>query len=282
LQRACGYALTGDVSEQCLFFFFGAGSNGKSTFLGTIKHVLGDYACQAVSELLMAKSSEAHPTERADLFGRRFIATIETDEGKRMAEALMKQLTGGDEVKARRMRQDFFAMIPTWKIFLAANHRPVIKGGDLAVWRRIKLVPFTVTITDAEKDKQLADKLKTEAPGIMAWCMRGCLAWQKDGLQEPAEVSRATAEYRAEQDLLQSFIDDCCNVQKTLRATAAKLLESYIAFTGDKLINRVKFGLQLQDKGFIAVRDNRGARCYSGLALRQVEPGGLDEFDESS
>jgi putative DNA primase/helicase len=167
LQRAVGYSLTGDVSEQVIWFLYGCGANGKSTFLGAILALLGDYAMQAVSDLLMAKNHEAHPTERADLFGKRFVCTIETEEGKRLAEALMKQMTGGDRMRARRMREDFWEFPPTHKIFLAANHKPTVRGTDHAVWRRIKLVPFTVRITDAEKDRQLPEKLKKEVlPGL--------------------------------------------------------------------------------------------------------------------
>jgi putative DNA primase/helicase len=138
LQRVVGYCLTGDVSEQCLWFLYGLGANGKSTFLSTTLGMLGDYGMQAVSELLMLKHHESHPTERADLFGMRFVVTIETEEGKRMAEALMKQMTGGDRVRARKMKKDFFEFAPTHKIVLAANHKPVVRGTDLAVWRRIK------------------------------------------------------------------------------------------------------------------------------------------------
>jgi P4 family phage/plasmid primase-like protien len=226
LQRTAGYSLAGDVSEQVLFFLHGAGQNGKSLYLGVVKDVWGDYGCQAVSELLMAKNTEAHPTERADLFGRRFVATIETDEGKRMAEALMKQLTGGDAVKARKMRQDFFEMRPTWKIFLAANHKLMIRGGDFAVWRRIKMIPFAVTITEAEKDPHLGEKLKPEWPGILAWAARGCLDWQREGLGEPDEVRKATEAYRAELDLVQGFIDECCFVNGNARAKASALHEA--------------------------------------------------------
>jgi putative DNA primase/helicase len=133
LQRAVGYCLTGDVSEQCLWLFHGGGANGKSTFLGAILAVLGEYAMQAVSELLIQKHNESHPTERADLLGRRFVCTIETEQGKRMAEALMKQLTGGDKVRARKLRQDFFEFDMTAKLVLAANHKPEIRGTDFAV-----------------------------------------------------------------------------------------------------------------------------------------------------
>jgi putative DNA primase/helicase len=267
LQRVVGYSLTGDVSEQCLFFFHGSGANGKSTFLKTSKDILGDYALQAVSELLMAKNTEAHPTERADLFGRRFVATIETDDGKRMAESLMKQLTGGDSVRARRMREDFWEFDPTWKIFMAANHKPVIRGGDFAVWRRIKLVPFTVTIPDREKDKNLLDKLKGEWPGILAWAVQGCLLWQREGLCEPEEVREATAAYQAEQDQVQAFLDECCFVHSTAKAAAGALYDAYVAWSGDRHMTPKAFGQRLQEKGFEPTRLHGGARAYAGIGL---------------
>ena len=158
LQRVAGYCLTDEVSEQCLWFLHGTGANGKSTLLQTLIDLMGDYGMQAVSEFLMVKTNESHPTERADLHGKRFVATIETEQGKRIAEALMKQMTGGDRLRARRMRQDFFEFAPTHKIFLAANHKPTVCGTDQAAWRRIKLIPFTVTIADDEKDKDLPSR----------------------------------------------------------------------------------------------------------------------------
>src|SRR5262249_53818113 len=195
-----GYCLTAGVQEQCVGFLYGIGANGKTTFLLAVREMLGDYACQAVSELLLERRHESHPTERADLFGKRFVATIETDEGKRIAEGLMKQLTGGDKVRARFMCRDFFEFTPSHKIFLAANHKPVVRGTDLATWRRIKLVPFTVTIPNKERDKTLLDKLRKEFPGILAWAVRGCQAWQASGLAEPKEITAATAGYRSEMD----------------------------------------------------------------------------------
>jgi putative DNA primase/helicase len=267
LRRVVGYALTADVSEQVLFFLFGAGSNGKSTFLGILREMLGDYACQAVSELLMVKNTEAHPTERADLFGRRFVATIETEEGKRMAEALMKQLTGGDNLKARRLYQDFFEMAPTWKIFLAANHKPTIRGTDLAVWRRIRLVPFTVTIRDEQKDKNLMAKLRAEWPGILAWAVRGCLEWQRLGLADPEEVTQATAEYQREQDILAEFIAECCIVAEYAAIKSSLLLSAYQQWSGDKNLTQQTFRKRLNHKGFYSKRGTGGYHYYQGIGL---------------
>jgi putative DNA primase/helicase len=272
LQRVIGYALTGDVSEQCLYFLYGGGSNGKSTFLGTIQAMLGDYAIQAVSELLMAKHNESHPTERADLFGRRFVATIETEEGKRVAESLMKQLTGGDKIKARWMHKDFFEFKPQHKIFLAANHKPVIRGRDHAIWRRIKLVPFTVTITDDEKDKALPDKLQGELPGILAWAVRGCLDWQQRGMGEPEEVTKATHEYEAEQDDLAGFMSACCFANREYRCRVSAFLELYHAWSGDKQMSQKEMSRRMRDKGYESARGHGGAYYYLGIDLKPVQP----------
>jgi putative DNA primase/helicase len=276
LQRVVGYGLTADVSEQCLWFFHGGGANGKSTFLLTILRMLGDYAMQAVSELLMAKKNESHPAERANLFGRRFVATIETDEGKRMAEALMKQLTGGDRIRARDLYEKFFEFDQTWKIFLAANHKPAVKGTDLAVWRRIKLVPWTVTIPDGEKDKALPDKLKAELPGILNWAVRGCLDWQRNGMQEPEEVREATAQYQREQDLIEKFLAECCVRQRWAKVKVSLLYETYGAWSGDKFTTQPEFNDRMRAKGFVSERETKGY-MWQGVGLyvpgmNQCEP----------
>ena len=264
LQRVVGYCLTGDVTEQMMWFLHGSGSNGKSTFLGVLLSMFGDYGMQSVSELLMAKDHEAHPAERAALFGKRLVATVETEEGKRMAESLMKQLTGGDRITARKMYRDFFEFTPTHKILLAANHRPTIRGTDRAVWRRIKLVPFTTTISEAEKDRALPDKLKAEAPGVLAWAVRGCLDWRREGMGEPEAVREATAEYQAEQDTLGEFLDACCLVHPDAAVKASELLSAYVAWSGDKFMNPKKFGQRMRDRGFESRRQGRGF-FYHGL-----------------
>jgi putative DNA primase/helicase len=271
LQRIVGYGLTGDVSEQILLFFYGVGGNGKSTFLVTLLKMLGDYAMQAVSDLLMAKKNESHPTERADLFGKRFVATIETEQGKAIAEALMKQLTGGDPIKARKLFKDFFQFDPTHKIILAANHKPVIRGIDHANWRRIKLVPWKATITETEKDKDLPSKLLKELPGILAWAVRGCLEWQRDGLKEPAVVTEATAEYRKEQDVFKGFIADCCEIDEKARVKASVLLEAYQQWTGDKVMGSKEFSQRLTDMNYKAKRESTGV-FYRGIGLAECEP----------
>jgi putative DNA primase/helicase len=267
LQKVVGYWLTGSVAEQALWFFHGGGANGKSTFLGVVLALLGDYAIQAVSDLLMEKRGDSHPTERADLFGRRFVATIETEDGRRMAEALMKQLSGGDRVRARRLYQNHFEFDPTFKIVLAANHKPAVRGTDLAVWRRIKLVPFAATVTDEKKDKHLPDKLRAELPGILNWALAGCLAWQRDGLGEPDEVRQATAQYQAEQDSLGEFLRECCTVLPEARCRASALFDAYAAWSGDRLITLKTFGTLMRAKGYESKRGGGGPYFWHGVGL---------------
>jgi putative DNA primase/helicase len=267
LQRLIGHCLTGDVSEQSLWFFYGKGANGKSTFLWTVLAMLGDYGMQAVSELLMLKHNESHPTERADLFGRRFAATIETEQGKRMAEALMKQITGGDRIRARKCFKDFFEFSPTHKIVLAANHKPVVQGTDHALWRRIKLVPFTVTISDEEKDKKLPEKLKAELPGVLAWAVRGCLDWQREGLAEPDEIRQATSKYQAEQDQLAAFLAEACVAGASYRVQSGALLEAFQNWSGNKTMSPAQFKEAMEEKGFTPQKGHAGRSFYHGIQL---------------
>ncbi|KKL83177.1 hypothetical protein LCGC14_1977380 [marine sediment metagenome] len=281
LQRSAGYSLTGDISEQVLFFFYGRGRNGKSTFLTTILTLLGDYGRQAAPGLLTMKRHDAHPTERADLMGARFVASIEVEQGRRLAEALVKELTGGDRQKARFMRGDFFEWEPTHKLYLAVNHRPVVTGTDLAIWRRIRLVPFSVRIPEEEQDRNLSAKLKGEASGILNWALEGCLAWQGDGLGAPLEVVEATASYRAEQDVLGAFIDDECTLAEDAKATAKSLYAAYREWSkahGEEPATQTAFGLQLGERGLRASR-GRSARWWRGIGLNAqpgLENGGLE------
>lgn len=273
LRRVIGYALTGSVAEQVMWVLFGEGANGKSTFLNAVMGVLGDlYAMQAVPELVMARQSEAHPTERADLFGRRLVACVETEQGRRLAESLVKQLTGGERVRARRMREDFWEFDPTHKLFLVTNHKPTIRGADKGIWRRMKLVPFTVTIPDAKKDPALPEKLKAEWPGILAWAVRGCLEWQRSGLDHPPEVENATAAYREEMDTVGAFLSECCAAgPDEFRVRKTSLYAAYSAWSaksGDAAIGRNDFNRRLGELNFQSKRSaGNGAEQWHGLAL---------------
>jgi putative DNA primase/helicase len=270
LRRAVGYALVGVVTEHVLFFLYGRGRNGKSTFLNTILFALGDYAITVNADLLTSKGQDEHPTGVADLQGRRFVSTIEVEDGRRMAESLVKTLTGADRIRARRMRQDFYEFDPTHTLFLAANHKPTVRGTDEGIWRRIKLVPFKVQIPDDEVDRDLPARLRAEAPGVLAWAVRGCLEWQAEGLAEPAAVAEATADYRAEMDVLADFLGERCQVAPGLRARAGPLYRAYAEWakdTGNHQLSMNKFGRLLSERGFPPEKSNSTA-WRLGLAMR--------------
>ncbi len=271
IQKALGYALTGDVREQVLFFLYGPGGNGKSTLLNTVLVLLGDYAKQAAPELLTVKYGESHPTAVADLVGARFVPSIEVEQGKRLAEALVKQMTGGEHLKARYMRQNFFQFMPTHKIFLAANHKPDIRGTDQAIWRRIQLIPFTVTIQEAQRDRTLPDKLRAELSGILRWLVDGCLAWQREGLTPPTDVIQATDAYRAEMDVIGGFLGDKCVLgprQKEIASNLYSFYQGWCSQNGEEPVKQRIFGQQLGERGFVRRRGAQGTHLWHGLKLR--------------
>jgi putative DNA primase/helicase len=268
VQRMTGYFLTGDASEQCLFFGHGRGANGKTTYANVILAMLGDYGKQSAPNLLMA--GERHPTEIADLHGARFVATIEVEEGRRLAEVLTKQLTGGDRIKARFMRHDFFEFETTFKILLLANHQPNIKGTDYAIWRRIRKIPFDIVIPENERDPHLVDKLKEELPGILAWAVKGCLDWQKNGLMVPQKVLQATDAYRSEMDILGIFIEDSCLQGKQYEAGSSLLYKTYCGWcesNGEKPISQRAFSMHLAERG-LNKRQTRTGAIWEGIGIK--------------
>jgi putative DNA primase/helicase len=271
VQKLLGYALTGDVREQLLIVLWGKGANGKTTLVNAVMESLGEgYAIKASRDLLMARKMDNHPTQLARLFGKRLVVATETQEAGRLDEAAVKELTGGDPVPARRMREDLWQFNPTHKLFLVTNHRPEIIGTDEGIWRRVHLVPFGVRIPDDQQDKGLADKLRAERPGILAWCVRGCLLWQREGLEAPEEVQAATKAYRSEQDVLAAFIADCCDVNKELRCRASKLYAAYKTWAergGEAPVNQRRFGMALKERGYESYTNN--GTMYRGICVRQ-------------
>jgi putative DNA primase/helicase len=233
--------------------------------------ILGDYGWEAPLELLIAKKG-AHPTERASLFGKRLVSCNESEEGQQVAEALVKALTGGNRICARRMNEDFWEFDPTHKIILATNHRPQVRGTDHAIWRRIKLVPFDVIIPDDEQDKKLDEKLAGEYPGILRWLVAGCLDWQRDGLGTPNEVLAATKKYRHDEDVFAKFVDACCVENGKARVPASALLKAYKDFTGHDDMNATEFSKLLTDRGYYNDRftagPNKGRMGWWGIGLR--------------
>jgi putative DNA primase/helicase len=210
LQRSIGYSLTGDASEQIFFFFYGYGSNGKGTILNTIQLLLGDYAAHTDSKLLTHSHQGGIDDSLALLKGTRFVTTTETDIGVRFNEAKIKQLTGQDPVQAQAKYKDSFSYIPEFKIWLASNNQPPIRGTDYGIWRRIRVIPFEVKFSGKNKDTKLDEKLKAELPGILNWAVEGCLEWQQNGLQTPQKVIDATNRYRLKMDIVRTWLTECC------------------------------------------------------------------------
>lgn len=293
LQRAAGYSLTGIANERVLLILYGHGANGKSTFLEIVRELMGDFATRVPTETLMAKRSGGIPNDIARLKGARFVFAAETDEGRRLSEALIKDLTGTDTISARFMRGEFFDFKPEFKLWLATNHKPNIRGTDPAIWDRIRLIPFDVRIAPEQQDKQLLVKLRAELPGILAWAVAGCLAWQRDGLGYPAVIRDATAGYRAEMNVLETWLDDCCAIEPHARCTAKDLYASYKAWCdeeGERFMRQRDFGVKLTERNFTQTRGTGGLRSWKGLRLvtqpRQVTLSDVDSHisatDESS
>lgn len=266
----CLWNTTSDANRLGASASWNTSCNGKTTFLQALSDTLGDdYSMAAPADLLMVKSGDQHPTALADLHGKRFISCIEAGEGRRMAEALVKSLTGGDKIRARRMREDFWEFRPSHSIWLAANHKPVIRGRDVGIWRRIKLIPFGASIPDGQQDPELPSILRAEAPGILAWMVRGCLEWQRIGLQAPEPVKRATAEYRDEMDALGEFIAECCIEGNAVETPSSELYAAYGRWcqrSGERQMSRMAFGNALTERGLERVK--HGTMYWCGIEVR--------------
>ena len=272
LRRFFGYAMTGSTAEQCLCLGHGTGANGKTTLIETAASILGDYAATADFSTFALRGPDTIRNDLARLQGARLVTAIEAADGVRFDEVTIKRLTGGDTIAARFLYGEYFEFKPQFKLFLAANHKPRIKGTDHAIWRRIRLIPFNVTIPDEEQDKRLPEKLLTEAPGILNWMIEGCLTWRREGLGIPEEVRTATALYRDEEDPLSDFLADCCITGKTLTATAYDLYAAYLRWAqenGERPLSQKSFGGRLTERGFDHYRTG-AKRKWFGLGLRAV------------
>ncbi len=271
IQRAIGYSMTGRITERCIFILHGVGRNGKSTLLEVIQAMLGDYSLRTPTETLMVKYRGSDiPNDIARLKGARFVSASESEEGQRLAEAKIKDLTGGDTVSARFMRGEFFDFKPEFKLWLGTNHKPVIRGTDNAIWDRIRLVPFEYRVPEDEVDPLLPERLRGEADGIFQWALRGCLEWQKHGLINPEEIKYAMCTYRSEMDVLAAFLDDCCDIEPYLEITSKDLYAEYRKWcetNAEKMISQKKFGMRLMERG-IEQKRTKHARYWAGIGLR--------------
>ncbi|MBO4639321.1 MAG: hypothetical protein J5710_06145 [Treponema sp.] len=271
VQKAMGYSLSGDVTEQCLFILWGTGANGKSTFLNVLQELFGDYACTTGTETFMKKTSE-QSNDLARLKGIRLVTTTEVEQGKSLSESLIKQITGGDEITARFLYGEYFSFKPTFKIFMATNHKPKIRGADNGIWRRIKMIPFTVTIPPEQRDKTLTEKLITENSGILNWLIQGYAMWRKEGLNEPNAIREANEEYRMDMDAVGTFVNDCFDIDATLRWRLPNqmLYQTYIKWcnvNNERVMSQKWLTMRMSEKGFKRMVSNNG-RIWLGLARK--------------
>ncbi len=260
MQRAAGYSLTGLTREQCLMILHGNGSNGKSLLLETLHDMFGDYSGVASIETLMPRRG-AIPNDIAKLCGVRLVTVGETQAGARLNESLVKDLTGGDTVTARFLQKEYFDFRPCMKIFIRANHRPSIRDTDHGIWRRIREIPFNVTIKDKDQDKALAEKLRKEFPGILNWAIKGCLQWQKKGLRSPSEVRRATKSYQLSQDILHHYLKDRIRKKSGSYVIRTALHGDYVEWckeSGETAVKRAEFNEAMEKRGFTSKRRSAG------------------------
>lgn len=284
LQRCVGYSLTGETGEHALFMLWGKGANGKSTFLEVIRHVLGDYAQTADFASFMVSKQQTVRNDIARLNGARLVTATESESGKRMSESVVKQLTGGDTVSARFLYSEYFEFVPQFKLWLATNHKPKIVGADESIWRRIRLIPFTVQVPKERQDKDLPKKLKAEASGILNWALEGLRQWLEIGLAEPDTVTAATSEYRADQDVLQHFIDARCTTGTEKRAKGSVLYAAYKVWaetTGEFVISERDFGNAMSDRGYSRYR-KKNERGWAGIALTAAEEENPNDLTEEA
>jgi len=278
LWMSFGYALTGKTSEQCFWFFWGNGANGKGTLIDSISNIFGSYWMNISTETLLANQNAGSQirSDVARLDGPRLVTAAEIDKGRRLSESLIKGLTGNDTITARFLYGKDFDFIPQFKLFVQTNNKPIIRDQTNAMWRRLKLVEFPMDFR-ANPDRELPDRLEAESPGILAWLVRGCLEWQRcKGLEEPDEVKEAVQEYRAEMDPLKEFIETKCLVGEGLTVTAADLYRAYNSWADEndlqkkeRLLKR-SFGLALAELGFRKAKGTGGVRLWRGLGLRSL------------
>jgi len=280
LQRAVGYSLTGDTKNQVLFFLYGLGNNGKSTFVTTIRKLTSGYGERVSTDLFMVKDKNTGgPKEAlANLIGKRYVVASELEDGRRLAVSLIKDMTGGETIKADRKYEHEIEYQPTHKLWLVGNHKPVITDTTLSIWRRVKLIPFTFTIPDADVDPDLPSKLETELSGILDWAVKGCLNYQQYGLCEPDTVTTATASYRHEQDILGDFIEDCCIFEPLATIPKADLKGEYQRWCQENSTEPVTqrtFRKRLEEKG-ITDGKSGGVRYWKGIILQSLVPEGQE------
>lgn len=269
LQRLAGYLLTGVTVEQLLYVFWGSGANGKSVLCEVLMALMGDYAIVVSPDLIMTRRHTGIPNDVARLRGARAAFMNETGAGARFDEAKLKDLTGGDRLSGRFLHAEFFDFTPTHKLIVRGNHKPRVHGTDEGIWRRLRLVPFTVTIPPEERDNNLLEKLRAELPGILNWCIAGALAWQREGLKSPAIVADAVQQYRAESDTLGRFLEEECAPGDLAKIQSSKLFAAYQRWcerAGERWIASKDLPAEMEHRGYKWHRTNRGC-VFLGIEL---------------
>ncbi len=272
VQRAIGYSLTGSIAEQVFFFCHGDGANGKSTLITVLRSLMGSYAKQAEFSTFLLQRTEKVRNDLATLAGARVITAVEAEEGSKLSMQVIKSWTGGDPITARFLFGENFTFKPIGKLWLAANNKPIISERNHAAWRRVQLIPFNVTISDSEKDKDLDVKLLAELPGILNWALEGLREYMKRGLDSPKAVTVATKEYRDESDSMMSFLTECCEIQKIEVCRNSDLYAAYQNFCSMsefKPLTQTKFSTELKkNPGISSIRDKYGM-TWVGIGLKK-------------
>jgi putative DNA primase/helicase len=279
VKRYSGYTLTGITRERLLAILYGFGKNGKTTLVELLRDVMGDYATNTDTETLLMRKYQGVGNDVAALKGARFVSAAEVEQGRRLAESKVKQLTGRDTVTARFLFGEPFSFRPAFKLWLSTNNKPVIQGTDDAIWDRLRLIPFTQRFDGDRQDPRLPEKLRSELAGVLAWMVEGCLEWQEHGLGEPDSVREATEQYRAEMDTLAAFIEDRCVVREDVVAPATPLYKQYQMWcddAGEKPETQKMFGMRLRERGFVSDKIKRGPhkdrKGWFGIGLRADHP----------
>jgi putative DNA primase/helicase len=272
IQRAVGYSLSGDVSEQCLFILIGTGANGKSTFINALQNMFGDYAGSTPMHTLtvMPFSNGGQSNDLASIEGRRFVSASDGEAGQALAEAKIKHMTGGDEISCRALYKNYRSYRPQFKLWIATNDLPNVKGSDAAIWRRIRVIEYPVTIPEEQRDPGLAEELAAEAPGILNWALQGYRDWKKSGLRAPPEICEATSSYRRDNDLVGQFIDARCEVGEGLEATTKSLYDAYCGWcevNGYHPMALNAFGKDMKRRGF-GQKKGRMGNSLVGIELK--------------
>jgi putative DNA primase/helicase len=281
VQRLVGYTYTGDRREQKIFFLHGAGGNGKNTFVDFVSALAGNYAIKLPAQVLLQTPFQSHPTELAQLRGKRLAISSELEAGQHWAESRIKELTGDDFLRARFMRQDFFEFRQTQKHVVMGNHKPRLRGGDAALARRFVLVPFTARFTGARRDSTLPERLRAEAPAVLAWTIQGAVKWHAEGLAIPRSVEAASHEYMQENDDLSMWMDECCVRVPAARCKATLLYGNYLAWLkvrGQHAPSMKSWADAMSVVPGLSKRKSHGSILYEGIGLvdEQLEIGGSE------